>query len=465
MHKQISPTPLQRWLIAVVVVGALLVAGIAFVGSYSAVHQLAEDKGFGTFSSVFPIGIDCGILVVLALDVLLTWLRCPFPLLRYSAWLLTGATIAFNVAVLWPDPLGAAMHAVLPLIFTVSVEAARHAVGRLADITDASHIEGVRLARWLLSPVPTFKLWRGMQLWNRRSYHAALKEEQNRLVYIAKLKRRYGLWWRFKAPIEELLPLRLAALGVPLSHRGESVKPRTAPPTSLERPARPPVFGRLPVMAGPEQSVRMRHDTGRPRRRIDPPSLKPSPPSDHVTALGPKVQVSELGETSSPATRVAGDPPPITPVAGAFSFTPTPEPKPEPELESEPEQEPRARPEPVPRPEPEQEPRARPEPVPRPEPEQEPRARPEPEAPRSSGIIGGTGASRAEAIYAVFAGLADQSGKYPSMPQLSKALFEEHGITGRKGRPMSAESLRRYRKEWVARYERETLGTGADLPC
>jgi len=119
VHQQISPTPLQRMLIAVVIVGALLVAGVAFTGSYVAVRDLAASKGFGAFSVVFPIGIDCGILVVLALDVLLTWLRCPFPLLRHTAWLLTGATIAFNAA-LWPDPLGAAMHAALPVIFTVT---------------------------------------------------------------------------------------------------------------------------------------------------------------------------------------------------------------------------------------------------------------------------------------------------------------------------------------------------------
>lgn len=58
MDKQTSPTPLQRWLIAVMVVGALLAAGIASVGSCTAVHHLGEAKGFGTFSIVCPIGIE-----------------------------------------------------------------------------------------------------------------------------------------------------------------------------------------------------------------------------------------------------------------------------------------------------------------------------------------------------------------------------------------------------------------------
>jgi hypothetical protein len=60
---------------------------------------------------VFSIGIDAGICVLLALDLLLTWIRIPFPLLRQTAWLLTAATIAFNGAAAWPDPLGVGMHA------------------------------------------------------------------------------------------------------------------------------------------------------------------------------------------------------------------------------------------------------------------------------------------------------------------------------------------------------------------
>ncbi|MER7350183.1 DUF2637 domain-containing protein, partial [Streptomyces aurantiacus] len=105
-------TRTHRILVGVVVFGALVIAGIGFAGSYAAVRELAEKKGFGTFSIVFPIGIDAGICVLLALDLLLTWLRIPFPLLRQTAWLLTAATIAFNGAAAWPDPLGVGMHAV-----------------------------------------------------------------------------------------------------------------------------------------------------------------------------------------------------------------------------------------------------------------------------------------------------------------------------------------------------------------
>ncbi|MEV8535607.1 DUF2637 domain-containing protein [Streptomyces sp. NPDC051211] len=214
---QLQLTRTHRILIGVVVAGAVVIAGIGFAGSYAAVRALAVKKGFGDFSLVFPIGIDAGICVLLALDLLLTWIRIPFPLLRQTAWLLTAATIAFNGAAAWPDPLGVGMHAVIPVLFVVTVEAARHAVGRIADITADRHMEGVRITRWLLSPVPTFKLWRRMKLWELRSYEQAVGMEQDRLIYQARLQARYGRAWRRKAPVEALMPLRLARIGVPLA--------------------------------------------------------------------------------------------------------------------------------------------------------------------------------------------------------------------------------------------------------
>ncbi|MFJ8855213.1 DUF2637 domain-containing protein [Streptomyces sp. NPDC102437] len=222
-----QPGPLRR-AVTFIVVGTVLMAGIGFSGSYDAVQKLADDLGFGWFSYVLPIGVDAGIGVLLGLDLMLTWLRMPFSPLRYIAWLLTLATIAFNAASAWPtngpwdwrDVLAAGMHAVIPLLFVIVVEAARHAVGRAADIVADQHMEKVRLTRWLLSPVPTFKLWRRMKLWELRTYDEAISAEQARLVYRAKLQARYGRNWKRKAPDEVMMPLRLAAYGIPLWKTG-----------------------------------------------------------------------------------------------------------------------------------------------------------------------------------------------------------------------------------------------------
>ncbi|MGA5314002.1 DUF2637 domain-containing protein [Streptomyces pseudogriseolus] len=271
MAAPLQLTRMHRVLIGVVVTGAVVIAGIGFAGSYAAVRELALKKGFGDFSYVFPIGIDAGICVLLALDLLLTWIRIPFPLLRQTAWLLTAATIAFNGAAAWPDPLGVGMHGVIPVLFVVSVEAARHAIGRIADITADKHMEGVRLTRWLLSPVPTFLLWRRMKLWELRSYEQVIKLEQERLVYQARLRSRFGRAWRRKAPVEALMPLRLAKYGVPLAE--------TAP-------------------------------SGLAAAGIEPALIPPAPETPEMTAGGRAAGAARVGAGgTSQAVRALGEPP------------------------------------------------------------------------------------------------------------------------------------------------------------
>ncbi|WUR82048.1 DUF2637 domain-containing protein [Streptomyces phaeochromogenes] len=267
-------TKTHRILIGVVVFGAVVIAGIGFAGSYAAVRELALQKGFGKFSYVFPIGIDAGICVLLALDLLLTWIRIPFPLLRQTAWLLTAATIAFNGAAAWPDPLGVGMHGVIPILFVVSVEAARHAIGRIADITADKHMEGVRLTRWLLSPLPTFLLWRRMKLWELRSYEQVIKLEQERLVYQARLRSRFGRAWRRKAPVESLMPLRLARYGVPLAETAPSglaaagIEPALLPPAP--QPALEPVNA-APGLPASETAPAVQNDAAQARTQRPAP--------------------------------------------------------------------------------------------------------------------------------------------------------------------------------------------------
>ncbi|MCT9006433.1 DUF2637 domain-containing protein [Streptomyces rhizosphaerihabitans] len=270
MAAPIQLTRMHKILIGVVVAGALVIAGIGFAGSYAAVRELAIKKGFGNFSYVFPIGIDAGICVLLALDLLLTWIRIPFPLLRQTAWVLTVATIAFNGAAAWPDPLGVGMHAVIPVLFVVSVEAARHATGRIADITADKHMEGVRLTRWLLSPVPTFLLWRRMKLWELRSYEQVIKLEQERLVYQARLNSRFGRAWRRKAPVESLMPLRLARYGIPLSETAPAGLAAAGIEPALLPPAPAPVQASVPVAADPGPEHRELESNGGDGRQQPP---------------------------------------------------------------------------------------------------------------------------------------------------------------------------------------------------
>ncbi|WP_280671998.1 DUF2637 domain-containing protein [Kitasatospora sp. MAP12-44] len=217
----------QRRLAKAIAAGSAMLAVIGFSGSYTAVQKLTLRLGFSWFSYVLPVGVDAGIMVLLALDLLLTWMRMSFPALRHVAWVLAAATIAFNSASGWPVQghatwmtyLTAGIHAVIPLLFVIVVEAARHAVGRYALLVSGRGMDSVRRMRWLLAPVPTFRLWRRMKLWELRSYDEVVHLEQNRMVYRAQLRFRYGRGWRRSAPVQALMPLKLAKFGVPLDLR------------------------------------------------------------------------------------------------------------------------------------------------------------------------------------------------------------------------------------------------------
>ncbi|MCW8384528.1 DUF2637 domain-containing protein [Streptomyces justiciae] len=279
-------------LVTAIASGAILIAGIGFAGSYTAVRDLAADKGFGGFANLFPIGIDAGICVLLALDLLLTHHRIPLPLLRHTAWLLTAATIAFNAASAWPDPLATGMHAVTPLLFITTVEAARHATGRIAHITAGTHMDSIRLARWLLAPAATFLLWRRMKLWEQRSYTQALTLEQQRLLYQARLRSRYGRTWRHKAPTEALIPLRLTRHGIPLPHTTPSAPPT---PGRINPAAAQPAPSQAAAADGPRQQTNDGH------AHTQPETTNRATSSPQATRTGPSSASAEgIGQGSGP---------------------------------------------------------------------------------------------------------------------------------------------------------------------
>lgn len=247
-------TRAHKWLIGGVSAGAVAIAGIGAVGSFRAVHELAKRKGFGDFAAVFPIGIDAGIVVLLALDFLLTWLRLPFPMLRQTAWLLTAATIAFNGAVAWPDPLGTGMHGVIPLLFVIVAEAARSAMCKVADIDSGKHIEPVPLRRWILAPWPSFRLMRRMHLWQIKTLDEATRLEQKTLMFAAEMREEFGRGWRRKGPARAAMAHKFATkygaeldveaseFVAPSPTVAPATEPATTAPATAPRGATPPAM-------------------------------------------------------------------------------------------------------------------------------------------------------------------------------------------------------------------------------
>ncbi|MFF2812110.1 DUF2637 domain-containing protein [Streptomyces sp. NPDC058000] len=442
-------TRTHRILIVVVIAGAILIAAIGFTGSYAAVRALAEKKGFGAFAAVFPIGIDAGIVVLLALDLLLTWTRIPFPLLRQTAWLLTAATIAFNGAAAWPDALGVGMHAVIPVLFVVAVEAARHAVGRIADLTADKHMEGVRLARWLLAFPSTFRLWRRMKLWELRSYDQVIQLEQDRLIYQARLRARYGRAWRRRAPVESLMPLRLARYGVPLAKTAPAGLAAAGLALSADGPLSPALS---PAHLGPEA---LPAATPEPPEQKPEPGLKPEtePESTSATATATATE-SETDPASGSAPAPPGQEPahpaahPDTPQPRPHPIAETPAPAPAPDPPSEPEL-------PAPTPQltvPVGPGRSRPlgtagaalpDDVPEDGPGDLPTGSPADDAPRD------------EKYFAAFRTYVAEKNAFPDSRQFGRYLLEFYGYQGRDGGPLSENYLRGFIREFRARFRME----------
>ncbi|MFI2188911.1 DUF2637 domain-containing protein [Streptomyces sioyaensis] len=456
-------TRTHRILIGVVIAGAALIAAIGFTGSYAAVRALAEKKGFGGFSVVFPIGIDAGIVVLLALDLLLTWIRIPFPLLRQTAWLLTAATIAFNGAAAWPDALGVGMHAVIPLLFVVAVEAARHAIGRIADITADKHMEGVRLTRWLLAFPSTFRLWRRMKLWELRSYDEVIQLEQDRLVYQARLRARYGRAWRRRAPVDALMPLRLARYGVPLA----KTAPAGLAAAGIELPA-----AASPLPYGAQDA------TGAPQLALDQwTAAMPAGASVHVgdtahvrdTAPGRESSPYPVGDTPAGTTdglpprspdhepahaAAAPEPLPTAPAAPMSDTAPTPEHPPAAPQLTVPVGPGRSRPlgsAGGPPPFPEQRGHA---PEPTPEPVPEPQLPPDlDELPVLSALPDDV--PREEAYYSAYRTYVAEKNAFPDTRQFGRFLLNSYGATGRDGGPLSESYLRGFIRDFQLRLRTE----------
>nr|BBJ47598.1 hypothetical protein SAVMC3_02270 [Streptomyces avermitilis] len=127
-----------------------------------------------------------------------------------------------------------------------------------------------------------------MKLWELRSYEQVIKLEQERLVYQARLHTRFGRAWRRKAPVESLMPLRLARYGVPLT--------QTAP-TGLAAAGIEPVL--LPPAPQPQPQAEPADTVGRGTGQVTAAALGNQPAA---ATGGEYIQALPTDENTRPAT-------------------------------------------------------------------------------------------------------------------------------------------------------------------
>lgn len=222
---------------AVRVTGALaaVLGLIGFANSFRAVAGAAR-ASFGVLAVTVPIGVDMGIAVFSALDIVLARLDLRPRWVRLVPWSLTAATVYLNVT---GQHTGFARvaHAVFPALWVIAVEVAAHVVRVRAGLAAGTAMDRIRPSRWLLAPVPTARLMRRMVLWEIRSYPDALRRERDRLLALTELQDTYGrLAWRWRAPRRTRALYRLGELAPDSAQPPSCPWPRPAP--VLPAPAR-----------------------------------------------------------------------------------------------------------------------------------------------------------------------------------------------------------------------------------
>ncbi|MFF3863655.1 DUF2637 domain-containing protein [Streptomyces sp. NPDC002209] len=212
----------QKWATGAIVAAALVLAAIGLYLSFEHVAVFAhKELRFGSLGKgqLFAVGVDVGIMVMIAVDLLMAWLKRPIAWIRYPVWLLTAATVVLNAASGAPkdrawellDYVAAGAHGVVPILFITVVELGRDAIDRMVRPERAER-DSIPWIRWTLAPAATAKIFRRMRLWSVTSYPEMIRRDQELIAYEQWLKRKYD-GDLSQATEDELLPMRMAPYG------------------------------------------------------------------------------------------------------------------------------------------------------------------------------------------------------------------------------------------------------------
>lgn len=197
-------------------IGGTLVGVIGFAMSYSTLAKVALAWGFSPgLAPWFPVGVDASIIAFLALDLYLIRKNTPWPLLRMAAHGMTAATVWFNASSqghIGDDPVKAASHGIMPVLFVIGVEAARRLIIQKARLEAGTAVDRIPLHRWILAPLDTPRFYRRMRLYAVSSYEEMVRRQQDLIAYEQWLKRKYD-GDLSKATDDERLPMTMAPYG------------------------------------------------------------------------------------------------------------------------------------------------------------------------------------------------------------------------------------------------------------
>ncbi|MEU3356145.1 DUF2637 domain-containing protein [Streptomyces sp. NPDC037389] len=341
---------LAEWgVLVVVLLGAVTVGVIGLYSSFGNVTAHMRTRGF-QHPQLVPAAVDIAIpvfglayLVLIRLNMRLGWVR-------WVPYILTGVTIYLNVTAT-SDLDAQVAHAALPSLWVAFTEVVAHFYKVNVGIATGTRADPIPFINWILSPFPTFHLWRSMRLQAKTSYKGALENQRQRVRAITALRNVYGRAWRLKAPLDLKTELRLGALTrdqvynytpytpnltpAPVQQHTLPLSPEPSPDPIMELPAdaipaqrelqNPPTQTALPVgqqvielpdgdipqpasepvLDVVEQSVETRHERSQ-REQQEQSSRDQQQQDNYDRALAVVLEYVSLGRTVSGA-RIAED--------------------------------------------------------------------------------------------------------------------------------------------------------------
>ncbi|MEV2262745.1 DUF2637 domain-containing protein [Streptomyces anulatus] len=197
-------------LVVGIVLAAAVVSTLGLLSSYTALETKAATWGWD-WPWLLPVGIDVAIPAFTGANLILIRMGMELRWIRWVPRALTAVTVYLN----WQassTPGGRLGHAALTLLWVIFSEIASHVYGtRIGAVTGKTRMETVRRSRWILAPIPTARLRRRMILWEITSYQQALTRLQEETYTRAQLKEEFGLLWRWKAPLDKRMALKLGS--------------------------------------------------------------------------------------------------------------------------------------------------------------------------------------------------------------------------------------------------------------
>jgi Protein of unknown function (DUF2637) len=195
----------RRAAVGVSVALGLGLAGYGVAGSYQTVSDLAERRDI-PLASLVPVGIDGGLIGVVVLDLVLSWVGQPIGWLRQFVRVLTVGTVAANAAAGWPDLVSAGLHVAAPLMLLAMVEAGRTVLLRPSTArTDTRPDPAGPVGPGPMADMADVAVHGDVA---NRQLPGRLEAEQERRHAITLLRDRHGRRWKRQAPQELVWMLR-----------------------------------------------------------------------------------------------------------------------------------------------------------------------------------------------------------------------------------------------------------------